>query len=288
MSSCCSSCSKSGTVNAERSSPSICLQCRNNNNNNNNIWFSCFPWVFFPWKFIIIQTMQNTLREWERAAPLCALQPFHLLPQFNNFTSQELQRKKHGNGWKKRKKNTQKQAALEILPQIPNLSMQVVWKLCVCVCVWERERERERVSKQALQRKEKRKKAYQQQCINCKEKLNAAEGPKTLTSLLLPPVCTPSGHLLYLSRISRILLDDLIITDNAKGQKKKRKEKTPPKEWISKELSHLENFIIKLQIQKSQKIKARAHFWTILQICCQLASHNQQQLLLMLIEAWAF
>ncbi len=102
--------------------------------------------------------------------------------------------------------------------------------VCVCVCVRERERERERVSKQALQRKEKRKKAYQQQCINCKEKLNAAEGPKTLTSLLLPPVCTPSGHLLYLSRISRILLDDLIITDNAKGQKKKRKEKTPPKE----------------------------------------------------------
>jgi hypothetical protein len=58
--------------------------------------------------------MQNTLREWETAAPLCALQSFHLLPQFNNFTSQELQRKKHGNAWKK----TQKQAALEILPQI--------------------------------------------------------------------------------------------------------------------------------------------------------------------------
>ncbi len=111
MSSCCSSCSKSCTVNTERSSPSICLQCRNNNN---NIWFSCFPWVFSPWKFIIIQTMQNTLREWETAAPLCALQSFHLLPQFNNFTSQELQRKKHGNAWKK----TQKQAALEILPQI--------------------------------------------------------------------------------------------------------------------------------------------------------------------------
>jgi len=35
----------------------------------------------------------------------------------------------------KKEKKTQKQAALEILPQIPNLSMQVVWKLCVCVCV---------------------------------------------------------------------------------------------------------------------------------------------------------
>ncbi len=159
------------------------------------------------------------------------------------------------------------------------------------MCVWERERERERVLKQALQRKQKRKKAYQQQCINCKEKLNAAEGPKTLTSLLLPPVCTPSGHLLYLSRISRILLDDLIITDNAKGQKKKRKEKTPPKEWISKEDSlssgKLHNQTTDSKISK--KIKARAHFWTsfltISQICCWLASHNQQQLLLMLIEA---
>ncbi len=106
--------------------------------------------------------------------------------------------------------------------------MEILY-VCVCVCVCEREREREFLDK-PCKGKKKRKKAYQQQCINCKEKLNAAEGPKTLTSLLLPPVCTPSGHLLYLSRISRILLDDLIITDNAKGQKTKRKEKTPPKE----------------------------------------------------------
>jgi hypothetical protein len=99
--------------------------------------------------------------------------------------------------------------------------------------------------------------------MNCKEKLNAAEGPKTLTSLLLPPVCTPSGHLLYLSRISRILLDDLIITDNAKGQKKQRKEKKkhhPRNELVKKTLSHPENFIIKLQIQKSQKIKSLGTF----------------------------
>jgi hypothetical protein len=46
-----------------------------------------------------------------------------------------------------------------------------------------------------------------------------------------------------------------------RGKKRKEKKKHHPRnELVKNTLSHMENFIIKLQIQKSQKIKARAHF----------------------------
>lgn len=253
---------------------------------------------FFPLKIdhYSIQTMQNTLREWDRAAPLCALQPFHLLPQFNNFTSQELQRKKHGNGWKKKweKKNTntQKQAALEILPQIPNLSMQEVWKLCVCVCVREKERERESLETSPT-KKRKKKKSLPTTMYQLQGKIECCWRTQN-SYITVAAACLHSIRTLVVS-VKNISHTAWWFDNQTMPRGKKRKEKKkhhPRNKLVKKTLSHLENFIIKLQIQKSQKIKAWAHFWTIfwtiLQICCQLASHNQQQLLLMLIEAWAF